>query len=208
MEELNSIIERLCSRSDILRRQVRQISRVLLEVSCYTYANYYTKLGEHKLAAVYTLYLTYSRDMLRDMAMTVAAMNSSLNVWIDMFLIISAAHMLHTIRETRESMHIHEEQAASRPHVQTVVNLSDYMKIVKLHKELLMKLTNSAETYDLILSAMTLSIGHLLLITYMCACQEDDEIEHIRKVIDYAMTEDSKKILSDYYSSVVCEISG
>ncbi len=206
MDELNSIIEQLCSRSDALKRHVRQISRVLLEVACYTYANYYTKLGEHKLAAVYTLYLTYSRDMLRDMAMTVAAMDSKLSMWTDMFLIISAAHMLHVIRETREAPLVLEE-SVERPRVQIVVNLSDYMRIVKVHKEMLIRLTSSAETYDLILSAMTLSVGYLLLMTYLCACQEgEDEVEHVRRVIDYAMTEDSKKILSDYYNNVVCEI--
>ncbi len=207
MEELEHIIEQLCPNIDVLKTQIRQIGKALLEVTCYTYSNYFLKLNEHKLAAVYTLYLTYSRDMLRDMAMTVLTMMNSLSLWVDLFLIISAAHMLHMVERHREETLVETE--IYRPSRQVRVNLSDYMKIVNVHKELILKLTNCAETYDLILSSMALAIGHMLLLTYLCSYtgnEDFDVYDHVRRVVDYAMTEESKKVLSDYYSSVTCEV--
>jgi len=200
MDNINEIICKLCVDEE-LRRQARTITRMLIDLVTYTYTSNLRKINDDVLAACYTLYSIYTINMLRDVLYTVIALRDILHVWKDMFLIVSGAISLH-IASLGDNIKFETRPTKKTAHI----SLREVNEVAQLYENMLVKICERElipySRLTLRLSSQIFAISTIVLLLYLCSPEvtdKDQVSEHIRRVVEYAINEESRKALSEYY---------
>ena len=197
------ILERLCSVNETVRRQAETIANILVDLLSYTYVNYAKKLNDELFAACYTLYLVYTPSMLRDLLLTVLTLREILPIWRDLFLIIAGAFSLYAVSSEKEI------RLEAKPVTKTAhISVSEFVELSQMYEETLTKL---GEVESLTFSkamlkvvSYTFALSTTVLVSYLCSIDSDeDPDEHIRRVMEYAISEESRRAMSEYYDMLI-----
>ncbi len=194
------VIDKLCT-TECLRRQAKLIANLLFDLVTYTYINNLKKLNDDILAACYTLYSIYTVNMLRDLLYVIVALRDMVYVWRDMFLIVSGALSLHLMAASDEV------KFEARPTSKTArISLRELNEVTELYEKTLAGICERElipySRLTLRVTAQVFALSTVVFVFYICSLEGEDSdqmSEHIRRVIEYTINEDSRRALSEYY---------
>ncbi len=196
------VIDKLCT-TERLRRQAKLIVSLLFDLVTFTYVNNLKRLNDDILAACYTLYSVYTVNMLRDLLYVIVALRDVVHIWRDMFLIVSGALSLHMMAAGSDL------GLEARPTSKTAhISLKELNEITELYERTLARICESElipySRLTLKITSQIFALSTVILVLYLCSTESEDAdqvSEHIRRVIEYAINEGSRKALSEYYEA-------